>query len=89
MNECICDLQQALAYLRNRRILALDAPTRTLILMIENRIQVITQSSRFSLSIEEFLDLYQDNRFWLLEEGTNDIEVALERDAEYYSWKHK
>lgn len=89
MENYISDLQTVLNYLRNRRILTVVSPYRTLLLMIENRIQVISQTSRYSLSIEEFLDLYQESRFVLLEEGTSDIEAILEKDAEYYSWRHK
>ena len=89
MDEYITDLQIALNYLKNCRILALVSPNKTLFLMVDGKIQVIGTSSRYTLSIEEFLDLYQDCRFTVLEKQTTDLEAALEKDAEYYSWKHK
>ena len=89
MDEYITDLQVALNLLRNCRILTLISPNKTLFLMVDGKIQVIGSSSRYTLTIDEFIELYKDCRFGVLEKQTTDLEAALEKDAEYYSWKHK
>lgn len=84
-----CDIQRAIGILRSARILSSTTAPKTLFLMIEGKIQVITQDARYTIHVDDFLDLYKDMQFIVLESENTDIEVALAKDAEYYSWHHK
>ena len=84
-----CDIQRALGYLRSRYILSSTTFPKTLFLMIEGKIMVITQDARYTITTDDFLNLYQDMLFGILERENTDIEAALAKDAEYYSWHHK
>ena len=84
-----CDIQRAIGILRSARILSSTTAPKTLFLMIEGKIQVITVDARYTISVDDFLELYKDMQFIVLESENTDIEAALAKDAEYYSWHHK
>ncbi|MBR3693906.1 MAG: hypothetical protein IKL88_05220 [Erysipelotrichales bacterium] len=84
-----CDIQRSIGILRSARILSSTTAPKTLFLMIEGKIQVITVDARYTISVDDFLELYKDMQFIVLESENTDIEAALAKDAEYYSWHHK
>lgn len=51
------------------------------------RIYVYGINSSYNLSLEDFLDLFRDNKFMI--EEFDDCAIDLEKDREYYSFKHK
>lgn len=48
---------------------------------------VRNENARYVLAIEEFLNLYQDKKFMILEDDSSGIDVK--KDEEYYNFKHK
>ena len=52
--------------------------------------KIIVQSNAYKLSLDkdEFISLYKNEEFYLLEEE-NESFVDEEKDKEYYSWEHK
>ena len=53
----------------------------------KRRIYVYSSNSSYNLSIQDFSDLFKDNRFMI--EDFDDSQIDLEKDKEYYSFKHK
>ena len=51
------------------------------------RIYVYSSSSSYSLTINEFLELYKDNKFIVYLD--DDGEIDAKKDEEYYGFKHK
>lgn len=51
-----------------------------------NRINVINNKSSYRLTEEDFVYLYKDSFFYVVDE-TNNTEIDYEKDKEYYSWK--
>ena len=43
-------------------------------------------NSRYKLPFEEFKNLYFDAKFYIYEDNSN-IEIDIEKDKEYYSWR--
>lgn len=54
---------------------------------VKGRVMIKNDSSRFTLEYKEFLNLYKDSKFAILDEGEEVIDVK--KDEEYYSFKHK
>ena len=54
---------------------------------INENIIIKNDNARYVLCIEEFLNLYKDSKFIILEEG--DAIIDIKKDEEYYSFKHK
>ncbi len=53
-----------------------------------DKIFVKSNSFTYRISIDEFKNLYQDESF-VIHEIIKKEEVNLEKDDEYYAWKHK
>lgn len=53
----------------------------------KKRVQVYSLNSSYSLSFEEFFELFKNNKFII--EDFDDSQIDLEKDKEYYSFKHK
>ena len=51
------------------------------------RIRVYSLNSSYSVSYDEFLDLFKNNKFII--ENYDDCQIDSEKDKEYYSFKHK
>ena len=82
------NVDQAIKYLDNTYVLASVADRHVSYFVKKgNRIVVSDENSRFTLSIEEFLALYSEAKFSLIEE--EDELVDLKKDEEYYSWGKK
>ena len=53
----------------------------------KDRIFIYSSSSSYSLSINEFLTLYKENKFIIYVE--DDEGIDSKKDEEYYGFKHK
>ena len=53
----------------------------------KRRIYVYSSNSSYNLSIQDFSELFKDNKFII--EDFEDSQIDLEKDIEYYSFKHK
>ncbi|MDD6467878.1 MAG: hypothetical protein PUF50_06815 [Erysipelotrichaceae bacterium] len=45
-------------------------------------------NTQFVLSLDEFIQLYQKEEFYLYQPKQEET-ISLEKDEEYYRWKHK
>ena len=68
---------------------SIDNRGRKVIYVLKNN-KIIVQSNAYKLSLDkdEFISLYKNEEFYLLEEE-NEVFVDEEKDKEYYSWEHK
>lgn len=53
----------------------------------KKRVHVYSSNSSYSLSFDEFQELFKNNKFII--EDFDDYQIDLEKDKEYYSFKHK
>lgn len=53
----------------------------------KRRIYVYSPNSSYNLSVQDFSELFKDNKFII--EDFDDSQIDLEKDKEYYSFKHK
>lgn len=51
------------------------------------RIHVYSSNSSYSLSFDEFQELFQKNKFII--DDFDDSQIDIEKDKEYYNFKHK
>ena len=51
------------------------------------RIYVYSSNSSYNLSYKDFMELFKDSKFMV--EDFDDSTIDLEKDKEYYSFKHK
>ena len=86
--EKIQNFESVISALKNYEIVRIESPKQTIFAYIENRIYAKTDHAKFSLTIEEFSDLYINSIFYL-HEKPNNTEIEISKDDEYYAWKHK
>ena len=48
---------------------------------------VIDSNAKYSISYDDFLSLYKNNRFVVYENKEEEFDYSI--DEQYYSWKHK
>lgn len=84
MND-ILDINEALPLLKEGIILKDKVSTR--FVCKKKRIYVYSSNSSYNLSFEDFKDLFKDNQFII--EDFSDSDIDIEKDKEYYSFKHK
>lgn len=54
---------------------------------IKENIIIKNDNARYVLNESEFLNLYKNSKFYILED--NDAIIDSQKDEEYYSFKHK
>ncbi len=85
----IKDINQVIELLKDEWILQCEIKgNKHFAKMIKEYILVLTDNARYSLTIEQFKELYADVGF-LVYEPKADAGIDFSRDDEYYSWKHK
>lgn len=88
--EVINNTKLAIALLNDKKILVSNASkNKTLILMQEGKIIVKSDSATYTISQEDFVELFKNDTFYLYEIDNYDANVASQKDIEYYSWRHK
>lgn len=82
------DLKQAIKYMEETYVLATVVEDNlNYIVKKGDKIVVSNANSMFSLSMKEFVELYKDAKFSLVEEDEESVD--LKKDEEYYSWGKK
>jgi hypothetical protein len=84
MNE-IFDANEALNLLKDGAVLKDNLKSR--FICKKNKVSVYASNSSYKLSCDDFLLLFKDNKFIL--EDFDDGEIDVQKDKEYYSFKHK
>ena len=88
--DTINDLRLALVLLRDKRILvSATAKIKTLILMRESKIVVTNENVTYTISEEDFLELFKNDTFVVYKQDNFDSSQLESKDIEYYSWRHK
>ena len=88
--DVITDLKLAIALLRDKRILvSSNSKARTLILMRDSKIVVLSENATYTITEEDFVDIFKNDTFVIYTQDTYDALAASEKDIEYYSWRHK
>lgn len=84
MNE-VFEINDALNLLKEGIILKDNLSTR--FIYKKKKIYVYSSFSSYNLSIKDFSELFKDSKFII--EDFDDSNIDLEKDKEYYSFKHK
>jgi len=86
--EKIQNFETVIYSLKNYQIIRIESPVKTIFVYSEDRVYAKTDYAQFSLSLEEFTDLYMNSIFYF-HEKSNNVEIEISKDEEYYAWKHK
>lgn len=81
----IIEIKDALPLLKEKAVLK-DFKSNRFIYK-RKRIYVYSSNSSYNLKEEDFLDLFKDSKFII--EDFEEETIDLEKDKEYYSFKHK
>lgn len=85
MEKEYLDINAAILYLKEGLVVIDNFQSRYK--LVNDRVIIKSDNSRFNLEIKEFMSLYKNSKFLLLEETEQVID--LKKDEEYYSFKHK
>ena len=84
MND-ILEINEAINALKEGLILKDNLNTK--FIYKKKRVYVYASNSSYNLTLNDFFDLYKDSKFII--EDFDDSSIDLEKDKEYYSFKHK
>ena len=84
MDEFV-EINEALSLLKEGIILKDNL--RSKFIYKKKRIYVYSNNSSYNLNFKDFSELFKDSKFII--EDFDDSTVDLEKDKEYYSFKHK
>ena len=86
--EIIDNIEKAIALLKSYKVLFTNhLNNKTYFIEKRKRVLVIGVNSKYSLSYEQFKELFMDAKFVVYEENEESFDFS--RDDEYYGWKHK
>lgn len=85
MNQIVLDIDNA--YLALKEGLVIIDMNKNYFKLSNKTIIIRGDNVRYSLEIKEFLDLYKNSKFVVVD--FNDESIDLKKDEEYYSFKHK
>ena len=89
MEQELFSILEANVYLKEgRTIKTVATPFVNYFRLVDGRIRVVNNNTKYYLSLEEFKSLYINNKFMLHESNVEDT-VDLKKDEEYYSWTNK
>ncbi len=54
----------------------------------KDKVLVKSSSSTYRISLDEVIDLFKDETFYLYDDISHET-VNLEKDEEYYAWRHR
>ena len=83
--EEIMSVDEALNALKEGAILKDNGGSR--FVFKRSKVSVYSTNSSYSLTAKDFLELYSNSKFII--DNTDDSEIDVEKDKEYYSFKHK
>lgn len=85
MDNELFDVNIALTHLKNKEIIVSN---KTFFALKDKVVIVFNQNSNYHINIDDFLNLFEDNKFALYDD--NNFNVDYEKDNEYYNqFKHK
>lgn len=82
------NIKEALALLKDKEILYIQKNEAIFFAMPKDKILVKGNDTRYFLTEDEFIELFQKESF-LIYENASFESVDHQKDAEYYSWQHK
>lgn len=85
MEKKIYNVNEAYVILKNGLVVVDNHNTR--FKLIKENIIIKNDNARYVLNNGEFLNLYKDSKFIILEDS--DAIIDSKKDEEYYSFKHK
>lgn len=86
MDSEILNILEAIEALKSKNILF--SKSKFFKLQANNKVLVVDVNVKYSLTIEEFLDLYKKEEFVIYKDEKEES-VDNKKDEEYYSWEHK
>lgn len=88
--EKVENLEIVQSYLKEGKILCFFSENRMVKFLVkQDRLHLYGDSAHYVLSWKDFIDLYQQESFYLYEKEEEYIEISKEKDDEYYGWYHK
>ena len=86
--EIIDNIDKAIALLKNYKVLFTNhLNNKTYFVNKKQRVIVVGVNCKYSLSFDEFKEIYEQAKFVVYEENEESFDFS--RDDEYYGWKHK
>ena len=85
MEKKIYTVNEAYVILKNGLVVVDSHSTR--FKFVKENIIIKNDNARYVLTDEEFLNLYKDSKFIVLDD--NDAIIDSQKDEEYYAFKHK
>ena len=83
-------MEEVLYLLREHEVLyTFDHQKVTFYQLKEDHILVYGPSVHYFLLLEEFMDLFQKQSFFLYTASLEEKDISLQKDEEYYRWKNK
>ena len=80
------DINEAIIHLKNKEILL--GVNKTFFAYKNGKIAIFNDTSNYHLNMDDFINLYKDNKFVIYED--NGVVVDVEKDNQYYNeFKHK
>jgi hypothetical protein len=86
--EKISNFETVRTLLKSHLSVMIQNPQQTRFNVKGDKIIVKTDHAQYSLSWEEFEDLFMNSIFYSVDYKENN-EVEIHKDDEYYAWKHK
>ena len=78
----------AFKLIKSKEILLLFENNHNCYFFLKNdKIMVIDSNAKYSVSYDDFLSLYKNNKFVVYENKEEEFDYSI--DEQYYSWKHK
>ena len=83
-------LSEALAYLQEQEILVSIQKGQLIYYGMRNeKVVVQSASARYVLRIEDFIEMFKNECFYIYEKNNEQVEISKEKDDEYYGWFRK
>ena len=82
MNQSVQSIPEALRLLKEGQILISDS--RVILFQKEDQLYAKGLSWQAALSRKDFLDLFEQNTFWVYEK--KEEKISSEKDEDYYQW---
>ncbi len=80
------NINDSIEYLKQGQVLKTISTPLSFFVLIDEKIWVYSEQTRFHMSVENFLILYQFE-FFLIHTKKKVEEMSLDNDDEYYRWR--
>jgi len=86
--EKISNFELVIYALRNYQSVMIQTPQQTSFVLKGEKIVVKTDNAQYTLNLLEFEELFINSIFYYVEHKET-VEIEIQKDDEYYAWKHK